>query len=89
VFQFYYDYLHEKEPFYTAACMNAFAGNTSVWELPSSIIIPHWLYMCQEAQTFVDAGCVKKAMRWLGFLQGALWANGYFTLDELKHHSMP
>ena len=28
-----------------------------------------------------------KLMRWLGFLQGALWAAGFYTVEELKEHS--
>lgn len=26
----------------------------------------------------------EKLMRWLGFLQGALWSRGYFSLDKLR-----
>ena len=26
----------------------------------------------------------EKLMRWLGFLQGALWSRGYFSLDTLR-----
>lgn len=29
----------------------------------------------------------EKAMRWLGFIQGALWALGSFEIFELKRHS--
>lgn len=29
----------------------------------------------------------EKTMRWLGFMQGALWASERFTLEELKEHS--
>lgn len=32
---------------------------------------------------------LEKAMRWLGFIQGALWLNGDFTLDELRDHNRP
>jgi len=32
-------------------------------------------------------GSENKAMRWLGFMQGALYAEGEFDLDELKEHS--
>lgn len=31
----------------------------------------------------------EKIMRWYGFAQGALWALGIFTVDELKDHSRP
>ncbi len=61
----------------------------------------HYKFMCDEAQRFVamaeDEGNPdevravnrEKAMRWLGFLQGAFWRCGRFTLDELKNHSRP
>jgi methionine salvage enolase-phosphatase E1 len=31
----------------------------------------------------------EKVMRWLGFLQGALWVKGIYTIDELRAHNMP
>lgn len=34
-----------------------------------------------------EGGSEKKAMRWLGFLQGAAYTTGTFTLEELKEHS--
>jgi len=36
---------------------------------------------------FPTDGSEAKAMRWLGFMQGALYARGVFTLDEVKDHS--
>jgi len=30
---------------------------------------------------------IEKTMRWLGFMQGALWSSERFTLEELKEHS--
>lgn len=56
----------------------------SVWDR-----IAHLKFMCDEAQRFVDAGRVEKAMRWLGFLQGVFWDKNTFTLDDLKNHSRP
>jgi len=37
---------------------------------------------------FPPEGSEAKAMRWLGFMQGALYTHKVFTLDELKKHSM-
>lgn len=51
--------------------------------------LAHFRFMCIEAQRFVDEGRIEKAMRWLGFLQGVLWARNFFTLDDLKNHSRP
>lgn len=54
-----------------------------------TIVAAHYKFMCDKAQRFVDDGRIEKAMRWLGFLQGALWRCGRFTLNELKKHSRP
>ena len=29
----------------------------------------------------------EKAMRWLGFVQGVLWSQGIYTIDELRIHN--
>lgn len=31
----------------------------------------------------------EKIMRWYGFIQGALWCTGWFSVDQLKDHSRP
>ncbi len=59
-------------------------------ELYSTSIVPlesklrHIGWMCQEAQKLVDKGELEKAGRWLGFIQGWLWAYGYRTIDEMR-----
>lgn len=58
-------------------------------ELDPRQMIAHLMFMCEEAQRFVDQGRIEKAMRWLGFLQGVFWSASFFTLDDLKKHSMP
>ncbi len=30
-----------------------------------------------------------KSNRWLGFIQGVLWANGEYTIDDLKNQNRP
>jgi hypothetical protein len=30
-----------------------------------------------------------KAHRWIGFIQGVLWASGRYTIDELREHVNP
>jgi hypothetical protein len=32
---------------------------------------------------------MEKAFRWLGFVQGVLWTNRVYTLDNLKSHNRP
>lgn len=36
---------------------------------------------------FPEDGSEKKAMRWLGFMQGVLYITNIFTLEEIKAHS--
>ncbi len=38
-------------------------------------------------ERFPEDGSEQKANRWLGFMQGALYLQGRFTLDDLKKHS--
>jgi hypothetical protein len=49
----------------------------------------HIMWMCVEAQKFVDEGRIEKAMRWLGFIQGVLWMSQARTLEQLKDDSRP
>jgi hypothetical protein len=49
----------------------------------------HILYMVETAKNFVEIGKTEKAMRWLGFIQGAMWGNGYIAIDDLKQMNMP
>ncbi len=30
---------------------------------------------------------VEKLMRWLGFIQGALWVLGFYSIDEMREHN--
>lgn len=48
----------------------------------------HLLWMCEEARTFLPEK-VDKAMRWLGFIQGALWVLEVSTIEESKRANMP
>lgn len=41
----------------------------------------HW--MCLEIPRLASEN-VEKAMRWLGFAQGALWALGIHTIEQMK-----
>jgi len=51
--------------------------------------LAHVLWMCDEAVTFIADGKIDKAMRWLGFIQGALWVMGVSTIEESKRANMP
>lgn len=54
----------------------------------------HLRWMCEEAIALLRAPFHmgydedrEKAQRWLGCIQGALWMGGWYTVDELRHHS--
>lgn len=47
----------------------------------------HALSMIAPMHQFLVDGKREELMRWLGFLQGILWSEGIFTLDELKNHN--
>lgn len=49
----------------------------------------HASWMCLEVVRMVADGKVEKAMRWLGFVQGAMWSTGFRTIDEMRHDNMP
>lgn len=42
--------------------------------------------MARRMQALEDAD-ERKVMRWLGFIQGALWALGIYRIEQLKEHS--
>lgn len=43
--------------------------------------------MIDEIRKMLDEGDMEKVMRWLGFLQGALWTYEWYKLDELRDHN--
>jgi hypothetical protein len=51
--------------------------------------LEHCLYMLDNVAMFVSEKRLEKAFRWLGFIQGILWSEGLFKLDDLKNHNMP
>ncbi|NTV30372.1 hypothetical protein HGA91_00125 [candidate division WWE3 bacterium] len=50
-------------------------------------ILGHCLGMLPKMLEFIDEGRMEKVFRWLGFIQGALWALSIYTLDDLKNHN--
>lgn len=65
-----------------------------VWQTnqPGYVEVPkaqrdHVLGMLPKVRAFLDEGRVEKAMRWLGFVQGWLWAIGRYTVPELADHN--
>lgn len=58
-------------------------------ELSPGDILQHLAFVCEETPRLMAAGRVEKAMRWLGWLQGALWGLGSESLDTAKRKNMP
>lgn len=51
--------------------------------------VAHALWMCEEGKKFVDEGRMEKAMRWLGFVQGALWVTLWVPVETMKDMNKP
>lgn len=47
----------------------------------------HVLEMFPKMRAFLDQGRVEKCMRWLGFVQGWLWAIGRYQVPDLAEHN--
>lgn len=60
-------------------------------QLPESpeLALAHCHNMLDTIETFVREGRMGKTFRWLGFIQGVLWALGIYPLTELKDHNRP
>lgn len=44
----------------------------------------HVHYMIGRIPAFIAENRTEKAMRWLGFVQGYLWANNLATIEDMK-----
>ena len=47
----------------------------------------HLNSMIPKMKAFLDGGQMDKCFRWLGFMQGVLWALGIYSLNELREHN--
>lgn len=56
---------------------------------PEMVAVTHAAWMLPEMLDFVEAGRIDKAFRWLGFVQGILWQNGFYSIEELANHNRP
>lgn len=54
---------------------------------PRSRQLEHVAWMCGEIQAALAAGEREKAMRWLGFTQGVLWAHGVYAVSEMREQN--
>ena len=49
----------------------------------------HLQTMIPKAIGFFQEGRREKGFRWLGFIQGVLWTQGVYTIEEMKNHNRP
>lgn len=49
--------------------------------------LQHICWMCHMAEHYLEEGEIEKANRWLGFIQGVLWCEGFFSIDEMRDHN--
>ena len=53
----------------------------------AEIGLNHCHGMLEKMIEFIHEERMEKAFRWLGFVQGVLWANQAYTLADLKNHN--
>lgn len=56
-------------------------------EVAAGDFLRHLLFMCDRIKEFAVEGndkSLSKAMRWLCFMQGCLYSNGYSTIDDFR-----
>jgi hypothetical protein len=51
--------------------------------------LSHVMWMCIDLKGWLCEEKKEKAMRWLGFIQGALWSSFVYTIEDLKQHNKP
>jgi len=51
--------------------------------------LAHSRFMVQQSLEFIEQGRIEKAFRWLGFVQGVLWSQRLFTVEQLADHNKP
>lgn len=59
-------------------------ADTSQADLNTKDALPHIMWMLREIRFLVVENRIEKAMRWLGFAQGVLWAHGIYSIEEMK-----
>ena len=47
----------------------------------------HIKWMIMKISEFIKENQQEKANRWLGFIQGVLWAMEIYTVDEMREHN--
>jgi len=52
-------------------------------------ISDHCCWMATEIPGFVKEDRLEKAQRWLCFIQGVLFCNNFFSINDFKNHNKP
>ena len=68
------------------------AGGPMDWSPSEQEQRNHLVYMLDRMEEMLDTALFSvtnwdKFNRWLGFVQGLLWAMGEYTLDEMQEHN--
>lgn len=50
-------------------------------------VLPVMFNWADDHIDYWEATRKEKFMRWLGFVQGVLWVNGVYTIDEMREHN--
>lgn len=59
----------------------------SIIDQPHDVRLGHIAWMVAETKKFTQERRLEKANRWLGFIQGFLWAKMFYSVDELRSHN--
>ena len=47
----------------------------------------HIRWMINQIRIFLDENQELKTQRWLGFIQGVIWAHDLYSIEELREHN--
>lgn len=61
---------------------------TDVVSASPDAALAHARVMLSDIDQFILDDRIEKAMRWIGFVQGVLWVNQIFTIDEMIMHNL-
>jgi hypothetical protein len=53
----------------------------------ATVRLEHAGWMCQKIIGYVESDFREKASRWLGFVQGMLWYEQIYSVDEMREHN--
>ena len=72
------------KPIWAEPCPSNFASDMRPSRTRSLVRLKHLLYMAGEVPRVLEGDSPVQAMLFIGFIQGALWALGLATLEDLK-----